>query len=89
MKTVSMLEFRKYAAQVLRRVAKGEQFVLTRSGKPVARLEPLGGKPIAADDPIYSLAELASDSAEPLTNTDVDRFVYWKRRPRKNRKAVR
>lgn len=76
MKTVSMLDFRKQAENVLRSVAKGETFVLTYRGKPIARLEPIGDKAISADDPIYGLAELASESAEPLTNSEIDRIVY-------------
>jgi prevent-host-death family protein len=41
MKTVTMLEFRRDAEGVLRRVAKGERFVISHRGKPAARLEPL------------------------------------------------
>lgn len=41
MKIVTMLEFRQDAEGVLRRVARGERFVLSHRGKPAARLEPL------------------------------------------------
>jgi len=75
-KTVSMLQFRKEAETVLRQVAKGRAFVLTYRGKPVARLEPLRADDIADGDPGYRLYELASETAEPLTNEEIDRIVY-------------
>jgi prevent-host-death family protein len=76
MKTISMLKFRKEAEGVLKQVAKGQAFVLTYRGKPVARLEPVGEKNLSADDPIYQLDELASESAKPLSNAEIDGIVY-------------
>ena len=76
MKTLSMLDFRNRAEAVLKMVGKGQTFVLTYRGKPVARLEPIAGQPISADDPIYQLAELATTTAEPLSNAEIDRAVY-------------
>ncbi len=76
MKSVTMLQFRKRADGVLKQIAKGQTFVLTYRGKPVARLEPLGAEAISADDPIYQLAQIASPTAEPLTNADMDRVIY-------------
>ena len=76
MKTVSMLAFRNEAESVLKQVAKGQAFVLTYRGKPVARLEPIGESAISADDPIYELADLASETAQPLNHAEIDRIVY-------------
>lgn len=76
MKSVSMLEFRKRADSVLRQVRKGHAFVLTYRGTPVARLEPIPRESIAADDPIYGLADVASDVPGPLTNAEIDEIVY-------------
>jgi prevent-host-death family protein len=76
MKTVSMLEFRNQADAVLKQVGKGQAFVLTYRGRPVARLEPIRRRAIDSDDPIYGLGELASDSAGPLTNAEIDETVY-------------
>jgi antitoxin (DNA-binding transcriptional repressor) of toxin-antitoxin stability system len=39
MKTFTMLEFRKDAAGILRRIAKGERFVLSHRGRPAALLD--------------------------------------------------
>jgi len=76
MKAVSMLDFRRRADAVLKQVSKGQSFVLTCRGKPVARLEPIRREAIDADDPIYRLAELASDAAGPLTNAQIDQILY-------------
>jgi prevent-host-death family protein len=76
MKTVSMLQFRQRAEAVLKQVRKGQAFVLTYRGKPVARLEPIAAGAVAEDDPIYQLDQLASPTAEPLTNAEIDRAIY-------------
>jgi len=78
MKTVSMLEFRKEADRVLKQVVKGQTFLLTYRGRPVARLEPIPRRAIDADDPIYGLAELASERANPMTNAEIDQTLYGK-----------
>ncbi len=70
-----MLEFRKHAPEVVKRLQAGQHMVLTYRGKPVARLEPLEGN-VAEDDAIYSLTEQADDSADNLTNRDIDEVVY-------------
>jgi prevent-host-death family protein len=76
MKSISMLQFRRQAEAIVRQVQKGQRFTLTYRGQPVARLEPVASQPIADDDPIYELADLASDDARPLTNAQIDQAVY-------------
>ncbi|MBI3466334.1 MAG: type II toxin-antitoxin system Phd/YefM family antitoxin [Planctomycetes bacterium] len=76
MKTVSMLEFRKQADSVLKQVRRGRAFILTYRGKPVARLEPIASEAVSRDDPIYRIDELASETAEPLSNAEIDRIIY-------------
>ncbi|HJS08492.1 MAG TPA: type II toxin-antitoxin system prevent-host-death family antitoxin [Pirellulales bacterium] len=61
---------------VLKQVAKGQAVLLTYRGKPVARLEPVQSGEVSADDPVYQLDQLASPTAEPLINADIDRAVY-------------
>ena len=82
MKTVTMLEFRKDAEGVLRRVAKGERFVLSHRGKPAARLEPL--TPASASDPardaFLSIGRRARPSPKGKTrHEDIDRILYGRR----------
>jgi prevent-host-death family protein len=82
MKTVTMLEFRQDAEGVLRRVAKGERFVLSHRGKPAARLEPLAA-PTSADpasDPFLGIARRAKPSPKGRTrHGDIDQVLYGRR----------
>lgn len=79
MKMVTMLEFRQNAEGVLRRVARGERFVLSHRGKPAARLEPLAA-PSATDpatDPFLGIARRARPSPKGRTqHADIDRILY-------------
>lgn len=82
MKTVTMLEFRRNAEGVLRRVARGERFVLSHRGKPAARIEPLAGRPAgqAASDPFLNIARRAKPSPKGKTkHRDIDRILYGSR----------
>lgn len=76
MNQVTLVEFRKDAEKVLRRIRRGERLILTRRGKPVARLEPISSKTPREDDPIYRLADLAQEGGKTLTNRAMDREVY-------------
>lgn len=76
MKSITMLQFRRQAEAIVRQVQKGQRFTLTYRGKPVARLEPVADRSLGDDDPIYDLADLASDAPQPLTNAQIDRAVY-------------
>ena len=82
MKTVTMLEFRKNAERVLRRVARGERLVLSHRGKPAARLEPMTVPPGAAfpDDPFFGIGRRATASPRGKTrHSDIDRVLYARR----------
>jgi prevent-host-death family protein len=76
MKTVSMLDFRLHAEKIIDQLKKGQRIILTRRGKPVARLEPIVNKTVDADDPFFSLDELADVAGESLSNTQIDAIVY-------------
>jgi len=75
MKQISMVEFRRDAERILAQVQKGQRVILTRRGKPVARLEPLDKGEIGADDPFYALADLA-EAGYTLSNAQIDEAVY-------------
>ena len=49
MSEVSIRELRNHGGDVVDRVAKGECLTITRSGKPVAELRPLGREPRSLD----------------------------------------
>jgi antitoxin (DNA-binding transcriptional repressor) of toxin-antitoxin stability system len=79
MKTVTMLQFRKNAEGILRRIQQGERFVLSHRGQPVARLEPLGlrGPADPANDPFLAIAARAQPSPKGKTkHSDIDQIVY-------------
>ena len=78
MKTVTMLKFRQNAEGILRRIAKGERFVLSHRGRPAARLEPLAGPAAdAANDSFLNIASRAVRSPKGKTrHSDIDRLLY-------------
>jgi len=79
MKTVTMLEFRKNAEGILRRVAKGERFVLSHRGRPAARLEPIAAAHAdqSANDPFLTIGKRAVPSPKGRTrHADIDQIIY-------------
>jgi prevent-host-death family protein len=76
LKEVTLVEFRKNAEGLLRRVAQGERLLLTCRGKPAARLEPVHESSLREDDPIYRLGDLARPGGGTLSNSEIDRIVY-------------
>lgn len=70
-----MLELRRNAQGIIDEVRRGQRFMLTHRGKPVARIEPLDSAP-AVEDPFYGLADLADAEGESLTNREIDKTVY-------------
>jgi prevent-host-death family protein len=79
MERITMLEFRRHAASILRKAQQGKRFILTYRGKPVLRLEPVrAAGEISEDDPIYRLGRMADAGGEKLTNEQIDAIVYGK-----------
>jgi antitoxin (DNA-binding transcriptional repressor) of toxin-antitoxin stability system len=75
MKTISMLDLRLDAERIIGQVQKGQRMILTRCGKPVARLEPIAVETVQSDDPFYSLSDLAASNPS-LSNAQIDALVY-------------
>jgi prevent-host-death family protein len=79
MKTVTMLEFRKNAEGILRRVRRGERFVLSHRGRAAARLEPISTARAAdpANDPFLTIGRRATPSPKGRTrHTAIDGILY-------------
>ena len=74
MKTVSMLEFRRDAENIIRQVQKGQSMLLLYRGRPVMRLEPVR-EVVDGDDPFYLLAQHAAEGTS-LDNEEIDRLLY-------------
>lgn len=73
-----MLEFRRNAEAVLRRVARGEHLVLSHRGRPAVRLEPLADV-AASDDPFLRIADRATPSPHgSIDHSEIDRILYGK-----------
>jgi len=82
MKRVTMLELSRDAESVLRRVARGERFVLSHRGKPDARLERVDGPSNGAprSDPFLTIGRRAIPSPKGQTkHRDLDRILYGNR----------
>ena len=73
-----MLEFRKNAEGILRRVRKGERFVLSLRGKAAARLEPLNTQSRGRDaDPFATISKRATASPKGKTShKNIDEILY-------------
>jgi antitoxin (DNA-binding transcriptional repressor) of toxin-antitoxin stability system len=74
-----MVEFRRNAEGILRRVSKGERFVLSHRCRAAARLEPISAaaKADLANDPFLAVARRAVASPKgPTQHKDIDRILY-------------
>jgi antitoxin (DNA-binding transcriptional repressor) of toxin-antitoxin stability system len=76
MEKISMLEFRRSAEAVIRKVRQGKRLIMTYRGEPVMRLEPIQASAPGPDDPFYKLAQLAAANGASLTNEEIDEVVY-------------
>ena len=79
MKTVTMLAFRRSAKEILRRIGRGERFILSHRGRPAARLEPLAASAPknGANDPFLTIGIRAVPSTKGKTDhTSIDRILY-------------
>ncbi len=78
MERVSVLEFRRDAEKIIRKVRQGQRLILTYRGKPVLRLEPILDREIDPDDPFYAIGEQAVADGRSLSNEEIDQIVYEK-----------
>jgi prevent-host-death family protein len=76
MEQITVLDFRRHADAVIRKVRQGKRLILTYRGKPVMRLEPIQEPNPTANDPFYALSQLATPNGRPLTNEEIDEIVY-------------
>jgi antitoxin (DNA-binding transcriptional repressor) of toxin-antitoxin stability system len=79
MKTVVMTRFRTDAARILRRIAKGERFILSYRGCSVAILEPISAHPRRPSDdpPFLGIGRRAVASPKGKTrHEEIDRILY-------------
>lgn len=75
--TVTMLDLRKHAQEIINRFKHGEQVLLTYRGEEVCTMVPCR-KNAAADvesDPLFDLVGSIEES-RPLTNDQIDEVLY-------------
>ena len=81
MTTVTMLQLRQQAKEILDRCGRGEHIVLTYRGKPACQLAPLSEEEgertdgIPDSDPFFKWVGTGIDT-EPLTNEQIDEVIY-------------
>jgi len=76
MKTISTSQFRSRTRSLVRTLENGTTVSLTYRGRKLANIWPMKLKNgVRADDPLYRLHRLASKSAKPLTDRQIDRLV--------------
>lgn len=82
MSTVTALEAKTRLGELLKRVASGEEIVITRHDKPVARLVPEGSRSLGevrqAIDALRSLRESARSQPKgkpPLSNREIQNAI--------------
>ena len=66
-------------SRLLQRAARGEEIIIARNGKPVAKLTGLKTKSgtVLKDDPLLNLDKYGFEGpGGALTNREIDRIVY-------------
>lgn len=72
--TVNVHEAKTHLSRLLRRVAMGEEIIVARGGKPVARLVPVSGKVQRRPGSGAGRIWIAPDFPEPLPADVVETF---------------
>ena len=71
MSEVSIRELRNHGGEIVDRVAQGEQVTITRAGRAVAKLQPLGSAPVQVSALLARWRHLPAVDAD-LLRSDID-----------------
>ena len=75
--TINIHAAKTHFSRLVQRAARGEDIVIARNGKPVAKLTGLKTKAVPEDDPLLHLDKYGFDGpGGALTNREIDRIVY-------------
>lgn len=83
-KTITLRDANQGFSRCIREVEAGEEFVITRKGKPVAKLTPVGGKRVLTPEQEAAIARLAS-THWPLAAGRFDREEIYQERVDRHR----
>ncbi len=75
MNTVTMLDLRRHAKEIVERAQHGERMLLLYRGAPAMVLEPYQKESLLDSDPLFSLS-IADESGESLSNQEIDEVLY-------------
>ena len=78
-KTITLRDANQSFSRCVREVEAGEEFVITRNGRPVARLIPTGGTRVLTAEQEAALERLGSTSW-PLGTERIDRDEIYQER---------
>jgi prevent-host-death family protein len=76
MKTIGSFEAKTRLSDLLKRTARGESFLITKRGKPVASLSPVNAAPKSG--PMDGVMEYRRRFAKSLKKTSVAEIIEWK-----------
>ncbi|HEV2300659.1 MAG TPA: type II toxin-antitoxin system prevent-host-death family antitoxin [Stellaceae bacterium] len=81
-KTVTLREANQSFSRCVREVEAGEEFIITRNGKPVARLVPAGGRRVLTpeQEAAWNRARARMEKGWPLNAGPLDRDSLHERR---------
>ncbi len=74
METVTVRDLRNHGADVLDQVSRGQEFVVTRDGRPVAELRPVRGRSLPTADLIGRRAALPRVDPDAM-RSDIDEHL--------------
>jgi prevent-host-death family protein len=75
MNTVTMLDLRRHAKEIVERAQHGERMLLLYRGTPAMVLEPYQKEKPLDDDPLFSLSA-SGECGESLSNEEIDEVLY-------------
>lgn len=81
MRTVNIHEAKTQLSRLIERVTAGEEIVIARSGKPVARLVAIPATPPRKPGLLKGRIRIAKDFDAPLPEDVLDSFEGRRRRP--------
>jgi prevent-host-death family protein len=73
-KTVNIHEAKTHLSRLLDRVASGEEIIIAKSGRPIARLLPIQQMPHRVAGTHKDVIRVSDDFDEPLPNELLDAF---------------
>lgn len=81
-RTITQRELRNDSGEIMRRLDKGETFVVTRRGVPVGELIPIRRRQFAARDHVTEVFTNAAELNRDRFGADLDRHVDQDATPR-------